>query len=87
MDAAISHSAFLLTNFTAVINVDYMLCSLTPWSTLSFVQGYWTSLQQINCQVFVLYFRDGNCIKLAVTEASLLFHLWSDCPNAHSYFV
>lgn len=32
-----------------------MLCCLTTWSTLYFVQGYWTSVQQINCEFFVLY--------------------------------
>lgn len=44
-------------------------------------------LQQINCWIFVLYFFDGNCIKLAVAEASIVFHLGSNCPNAHSWFV
>lgn len=37
--------------------------------------------------LFFIYFLYGNCIKLAVTEASILFHLWSNCPNAHSCFV
>lgn len=84
MGVAISHSAFLLTNFTAVINADYMLCCLTTWSTLFFlfkVIGLQFS-KLIVRSLFFIYFLHGNCIKLAVTETSILFHLWSVCPNA-----
>lgn len=64
-----------------------MLCCLTTWSTLYFVQGYWISVQQINCQLFVLSLCPWRKLHCYLLMKPLFYSTFGVLVQMQSYFV